>query len=57
MPKREHVEWKCDLGYEKCEDCNYDTHTELFICAVCGQAEAELEDECPGPKPSGDTDQ
>jgi hypothetical protein len=53
--RREHVEWKCTLGPDKCDDCNYDRHPELFTCAVCGQSEAELEPECPGPKRTSDT--
>ena len=28
---------------QQCNICN------LFICSVCGQAEIELEPECPGP--------
>lgn len=43
-----HVEWKCQLGYENCDQCNYNTHHELFICAVCGGAESDLPTECPG---------
>lgn len=44
----DHVEWKCTLGWEKCNQCNYDSHWELFMCAVCGGAEGTLPSECPG---------
>lgn len=43
-----HIEKKCTLGWEKCDDCNYDRHLELFVCAVCGGAESSLTRECPG---------
>lgn len=43
-----HVEKKCTLGWEKCHDCNYDTHNPLFMCDVCKGAEACLPTDCPG---------
>lgn len=43
-----HVEWKCTKGWAECDKCNYDTHSELFVCAVCGGFEGILPTECPG---------
>ena len=45
-----HIEWKCTLGYEKCDRCNYDSHSELFICSVCECFEGTLPSHCPGHK-------
>lgn len=45
-----HVRWACTLGYEKCDQCNYDSHPDLFLCAVCGLTEGELTTDCPGQK-------
>lgn len=47
-----HIEWKCQLGWQKCTQCNYDTHPELFTCAICDASEGELTTECPGKKVS-----
>ena len=44
----EHTKFVCKLGWEKCSQCNHDTHAELFVCAVCGGAEASLPSSCPG---------
>ncbi len=43
-----HIEKKCDLGWEKCGLCNTDSHPELFTCAVCSASEGELTTDCPG---------
>jgi hypothetical protein len=45
-----HVKFKCTLGWEKCDKCNHDSHDDLFLCTVCGGAEASLPTECPGRK-------
>ena len=53
--KPDHVAWSCDMKKER-TDSDYDCtlaycerhHGCLFICAVCNQAEAELEPFCPG---------
>lgn len=43
-----HVKWECKLGYELCSQCNYDSHSELFTCAVCDGSEGELTTDCKG---------
>jgi hypothetical protein len=49
----DHVEWKCDLGYKKCQDCNRDSHWQFFICKVCGGGEGILTTHCIGRKITG----
>lgn len=53
--RSEHVAWRCSPGdgYECTRAWCATHHGELFLCAVCGQAEAELEPTCPGPKCDG----
>lgn len=46
-----HVAWSCDGDYDSCRRAWCAKHEgNLFMCAVCGQAEADLEPSCPGPK-------
>lgn len=46
-----HVAWSCGGDYDDCQAAWCATHhSELFLCSVCNQAEAELEPNCPGPK-------
>lgn len=46
---RQHVPWSC-MEDESCGRAWCDRHGgELFLCAACNQAEAELEPTCPGP--------
>jgi hypothetical protein len=51
-----HTEWKCRLGPDKCDQCNYDSHFELFICEVCGGAEGTLPTDCPGVRMDAETE-
>ncbi len=46
-PKKHHVAWRCGMAYD-CKKAWCSDHGELFVCAVCGQAEADLEPSCPG---------
>ncbi len=50
-----HVPWSCDPESNGDYDCTRPYcerhHGCLFLCAVCGQGEAELEAECPGVPP------
>lgn len=43
-----HVQWVCNLGAERCDNCDRDSHSELFTCKICGASEGELTTECPG---------
>lgn len=48
--KREHVAWSCAGDPDSCGRAYCAKHEgSLFVCAVCNQAESELEPECPGP--------
>lgn len=43
-----HKQKICTLGPEKCNECNYDTHRDLFTCEFCNLSEGELTTDCPG---------
>lgn len=44
----EHIPWTC--GKDSCDAAYCWKHVgHLFVCATCGQAEAELDPTCPGP--------
>jgi hypothetical protein len=45
----DHVPWSCDGDADDCRRAWCEKHHgELFLCAVCNQAEVELETTCPG---------
>lgn len=46
-----HVAWSCGGDGDSCRRAWCEKHEgNLFMCAVCGQAEGDLEPSCPGPK-------
>lgn len=44
----DHKAKKCTLGWEKCSQCNYDSHPDLFTCELCDASEGQLTSDCPG---------
>ena len=47
--KPAHAAWSCSGGPDDCQRAWCEKHSgALFLCAVCNQAEAELEPFCPG---------
>jgi hypothetical protein len=47
---REHILYNTEDSDKPREICDRNGEVTLGLCRVCGQGEADLEPECPGPK-------